>query len=312
MATFSSSQLLSLNGAAGIAARTAANQVAPNLTNGNLAGPSLAGFLTPGPGGLLNNLGKNVSNLFFNPSQLRLQAAQLFSGGMTSAVLPGLNVNPMTSSTEQDWRVRVSVANWGLFTNGPTDLQGALIKTNGVVFPYTPSITVTHNARYQEQALTHSNYKNYFYEGSDVQSITIAGRFTVQNIQEGQYLLAAIYFFRSATKMFFGNDDLAGNPPPLVFLDGFGDFYFPHVSCVVTAFTHTLPQDVDYVQIPISANSNNIVESSLRTGQTVRLPTDSELSVTLQPVYSRRNVYNNFTLANFARGQLLRNNGGFI
>lgn len=312
MALFSSQQLLSLNGAAGINAQAAVNQFAPNFGNGNLAGPSLGLPLTPGPGGLLNNIGKNVSNLFSNPSQLRLQAAQLFPGGKITDMLPGLNVNALTSSTEKDWRVRISITNWSLFANGPTDLQGALIKTNGVIFPYTPSVSVTHNARYQEQGLTHSNYKNYFYEGSDVQAITITGKFTVQNIQEGQYLLAAIYFFRSATKMFFGDEELAGNPPPLVFLDGYGDFYFPHVSCVVTAFSHSLPTDVDYVQIPISSNSNNVIESALRSSQTVRLPTDSELSVTLQPVYSRRNVYNNFTLNKFSRGKLLANNGGFL
>ena len=37
-------------------------------------------------------------------------------------------------------------------------------------------------------------------EGSEAGSIMINGEFPIQNIAEGQYLLAAVYFFRAATK----------------------------------------------------------------------------------------------------------------
>jgi len=247
----------------------------------------------------------------------RLGAAGLFPGGASTGKKGNPTVNIQAqgkTSKSTDWRVKI-----GLPVNFPSaifnqvgdastvqSVQQILTRTNGVVFPYTPSITVTHNARYQEQALTHSNYKNYFYEGSDVGEISITGDFTVQNIDEGQYLLAAIYFFRSCTKMFFGADELAGNPPPIVFLDGYGDFYFPHVSCVVKSFSHVLPPDVDYLEIPsgdqgrvIGDPNNNIMNA------TVRLPTSSQLTVVVQPVYSRNNVYNNFSLSQFGQGKLL-------
>ena len=80
------------------------------------------------------------------------------------------------------------------------------MQTNGVIFPYTPQIQVTHQARYNPQIVTHSNYASYFYEGSEISAINVTADFTVQNIAEGQYLLAAVYFFRAVTKMFFGND----------------------------------------------------------------------------------------------------------
>lgn len=256
------------------------------------------------------------------PTTSRLSASGLRQGGAPSAAIQGAGPNVgvtiitphnANNPTNSDWRVRISIPTGnGIFYNDPDNqLQQILKSTNGVIFPYTPSVTVTHSARYQEQALTHNNYKNYFYEGSGVDAITISGDFTVQNPSDGMYLLAAIYFFRSATKMFFGGDFLAGNPPPVVFLDGYGDFYFPHVSCVVTSFQHTLPPDVDYVEIPYSQNASASVRSVTSKLKT-RLPTTSQLSVTVQPIYSRNNIHNNMTLTDFSRGALLSGNGGFL
>jgi hypothetical protein len=110
-------------------------------------------------------------------------------------------------------------------------------------------------ANYSTAVLTHSNYSAHFYNNSDVSDITISGEFTVQSQEEGQYLMAAIYFLRASTKMFFGQGANIGNPPPILFLDGYGSHYFPHVPCVITNFTHNLSNDVDYVQVPITQTS---------------------------------------------------------
>ena len=255
----------------------------------------------------------SIRNLF-NPSSTRLNTAGLNLGGSQVSYLtktPTVNINTQAGTPKSaDWRVRISLPagfNKSLFNSQqyPT-LQKILDRTNGVVFPYTPTVTVTHNARYQEQALTHSNYKNYFYEGSDVAAITISGDFTVQNIDDGQYLLSCIYFLRSCTKMFFGNDSLAGTPPPMVYLDGYGSFYLPHVSCVITSFQHTMPDGVDYLEIPMSSGTvTSPNKNAVPSTGTVRLPTASQLQVTLQPVYSRAATYNRFTLGQFAQGALL-------
>jgi hypothetical protein len=286
-----------------------------------------AGFeqQTPAPPGGVLDTALNI----LDPKGIRLQVAGLFNGGISSmfkkrSSTPGVTSTGPTgavSKNNSDWRVRISLpTSAGLFYQDPGNtLQSLLKRTNGVIFPYTPTVTVAHNARYQEQALNHSNYKNYFYEGSDVSAISISGEFTVQNVDEGLYLLAAIYFFRSATKMFFGKDDLAGNPPPIVYLDGYGDFYFPHVSCVITSFSHTMPAEVDYVEIPYSGAAgglqtlyeNDGTSSSSKTN-IVRLPTTSQITVNVQPVYSRSNVHNNMTLNEFSKGKLLSGRGGFL
>jgi hypothetical protein len=207
-----------------------------------------------------------------------------------------------------------------IFYNNPNNpILYPLSQTNGVVFPYTPSITITHNARYGTSQLTHSNYAAYNYEGSEVQSISINAEFSIQNIEEGQYLAAVIQFFRSCTKMFTGASQLAGTPPPMVFLDGYGPTYLPHVPCVVTSFSHTMPPEVDYVEVPVGAAVSGISGSAFNTDNfsaRTRLPTLSTVALTLQPVYSRNNIAQNFTLENFSSGALMQDStsptGGFI
>ena len=255
-----------------------------------------------------------------DPSKSRLQAAKLLPGGVSSTMPRGVTNTSTTINTAaagafaKDWRVSLTLADPKLFDiskGSAGNIQSILADNGGVVFPYVPSVSVQVTARYQEQALTHSNYKNYFYDGSEVMPITIQGDFTVQNIAEGQYLLAAIYFFRSATKMFFGGQAHTGNPPPLLKLNGYGQHYFPNVSCVATSFTHQMSPDVDYVEIPVPGAPVGFGQSRSSAGrQTVRLPTTSQISVIVQPVYSRQNIHNNFSLDKFAKGQLLTN--GFL
>lgn len=254
--------------------------------------------LAPGANGLLTDIAGSVFNVNFNGTD-------------------GSTINP-----EYDWRVRISMARptADLFYNRTDNpILGPLRETSGVIFPYTPTLSITHNAKYGSTPLTHSNYSSYFYEGSEVSAINISGEFTVQNIKEGLYLMAVIQFFRTVTKMFFGADQNAGSPPPLVFLDGFGPAYLPHVPSVVTSFSHTMPGEVDYVSIPVGATLNNTglqLPTTVNLGGPVRLPTSSTVNITLQPVYSRQNIARNFTLDRFSRGALIQNGnspiGGFL
>jgi hypothetical protein len=231
-----------------------------------------------------------------------------------------------------DWRVRVSLApNSKYFYNdsnnnllspligggngGDNSVASALgqlaglggARRIGVVFPYTPTITMQHTANYTAQKLTHNNYTQHFYDNSEVGAITLTTDFTVQNVNEGQYLLAAIYFFRSCTKMFFGQDPNAGNPPPIVFLNGYGQYYLPNVPCVVTSFSHTMPSDVDYMDIPEPAVTRTGYNPQVfnRRLNSTRMPTTSQMTVTLQPVYSRLAQSQGFSLEDFARGSLV-------
>jgi hypothetical protein len=140
--------------------------------------------------------------------------------------------------------------------------------TDGVIFPYTPTITTAYKANYSNYDLTHSNYRGYFYQNSYVDPIQINATFTAQNTAEANYLLAVIQFFRSVTKMFYGQDAQRGAPPPLTYLTGLGEFQFNEHPCVVSQFNYTLPADVDYIRAG-SPNQLGTNQISQRDRQTV-------------------------------------------
>lgn len=308
---------------------------------------------------------KSSASSLLNPGIARLERANLQAGGASSGTKqePNIGFVPANGNgpAESDWRVRIGLAdNAKIFykdSASSLSLLAPLIETNGVIFPYTPSISVTHSANYTSQSLTHSNYAMSFFKNSEVNDIQIQGDFTVQNEVEGQYLMAAVYYLRACTKMFFGQGANAGQPPPIVFLNGYGSHYFPNVPCVITSFTHTLPPDVDYLQIPINTTTLEEVEASGASEQFgkvnlfddgkgnlstnsyapdfnrdtkprattkktqfstmttyTRLPTQSNISLTVRPIYSRKNLHDNFNLDKFAAGGLLGGNGlgGFL
>jgi hypothetical protein len=253
----------------------------------------------------------------FDPASVRLEVSNLLTGGTRNPKSKSKagGATPRFSSDIADWRVKVKLAESAkYFYKGPdAGILAPLINTDGVIFPYTPQVSVTHTARYASQQLTHSNYTNYAYEGSEVAAISITGDFTAQNSTEAAYVLACIHFFRSATKMWFGGTNLTGNPPPMLFLSGYGNSYFPNVPCVLTSFQHTMPQDVDYVQAMSSVTFNlptsekNKTVAVMPTLNTM-VPTMSQIQITLQPIYSRKNISENFDLNEFAKGTLI---GGY-
>jgi hypothetical protein len=149
-----------------------------------------------------------------------------------------------------DWRVRLALAPNAtyLYKDSNNAVLKPLAGTSGVVFPYMPKIETSYTANYSDTALTHSNYKGYFYNSSFVGDINITGTFTAQDTREANYLLAVIHFFRSVTKMFYGQDPQRGSPPPLVYLSGLGNYQFNNHPCVVKTFQYSLPNDVDYIR----------------------------------------------------------------
>ena len=231
-------------------------------------------------------------------SDLTLQQVAQGNSTATSATSVTYANNGVT-----DWRVKVSVGSGSsiLYEESNAKMLAPIRHTGGFIFPISPQVQMTHTAKYSAQSLTHSNYAMQFYEGSEVGPIQINGEFPVQTVEEGRYLLAAIHFFRAATKMYWAKDKLAGTPPPMVFLTGFGEFYFPKVPCVITSFMHTMPEDKDFIEIPPPEGIN---------GLPTRLPTQSTVALILQPIYSRESL-TQFSVEDLANGRLL-GKGGFI
>lgn len=292
-----------------------------------------------------NNGNQTTTAGSVNPADARLAKAKLQKGGSSTPNSATQDPKVQFGSTDDsgnDWRVKISISPsskilyWDpTVTGNVPGLLAPLKQTDGFIFPYVPQVTVAHSANYTSVPLTHSNYAQYFYESSSVASINISGDFTVQNLDEARYFLAGIYYFRSLTKMFYGmTGDYQGSPPPIVYLDGFGQHYLPHISCVITNFSHTMPGDVDYIEVntPQSVtttkskadNSSSYYQlpgqgagaGTELTTQTIntafnRVPTSSTFSLTLQPVISRTQAIN-FDYHQFARGAQIPGKGSLF
>ena len=200
-------------------------------------------------------LDENNNPVYIGGDFVEPATADLATVGRNNARAQAARSAAENTPSSADWRVRLSLAAGSDYLYNQDDQSGGsgilapLRNTNGVVFPYTPTIETQYHAKYQTSDLVHSNYRAYFYQNSYVDIINVKGTFTAQDTKEAQYLLAVVHFFRSVTKMFYGSkDNYAGTPPPLVYLNGFGKFQFNNHPCLVTSFNYSLPSDVDYIR----------------------------------------------------------------
>lgn len=245
-----------------------------------------------------------------------------------------------------DWRVRLALSddpsvNYLYKAPNPGILK-PLLATSGVIFPYTPTITVNYAANYNATDLVHSNYKVNQYSNSSVDQISIQGEFTAQDDYEANYLLAAIHFFRSATKMFYGQDQnpRRGTPPPLCYIYGMGSYQFAGQPLAIAGFSYNLPNNVDYISTSVGTGAaptaaattppNRTAGTGVQAGGVAEppqftpiaepntiswVPTRIQLSITCVPMMSRNQVSNEFSFEKYATGALLNGvgkaSGGF-
>lgn len=329
--------------------RTSAQDVQPSPASGQIAYDD-EGNLMPGYSLDENNNPVFVGNGFVEPATLAL--ANAGRAAVTSGVIQAQNQETNTSLSQQlpantDWRVTLRLAPGATYLYKAPDagLLQPLKVTNGVIFPYTPQISTAYKANYSHYDLTHSNYRGYFYQNSYIDAINLNATFTAQSTSDAAYVLAVIHFFRSVTKMFYGNDAQRGSPPPLVFLSGLGDYQFNNHPCLVQAFNYTLPPDVDYISsgspnnlglnlqplqnlysttlnavsptvtrlaaafLPVGAQNTAPAPLQALLNNPTYVPSKIEITITLLPVQTRQQVSTQFSLKNFANGQLLK--GGF-
>ena len=238
-----------------------------------------------------------------------------------------------------DWRVRLSIppsaaelrsAIFGAST-GSSQILDPLRKSDGMFWPLTPSVIIQHSANYNALAQTHSNFPFQAYQNSQVDQINIIGEFPVQNSSDAKHWVATVHFLRTVTKMFFGreqNQDLKGNPPPILFLNGYGDHVFKNIPVIVNTFNVELRSGIDYIstsQPRTFGKSGSTYDAAFedqsytdRTAKgendTTWAPTLSNISVLITPVYSRQSV-SEFSLSEFAKNGQINVRGekiGFI
>ena len=322
---------------------------APNPYPGGLPYDEESGLLNPGFTLNERNEPVFVGFDFVEPATQASAAQSRIEAQTREAQRQQTYIDQQRQINNQDWRVRLSLAPQSNYLYNVPDagILNPLQPSNGVIFPYTPQISTSYKANYSPTDLTHSNYRGYFYQNSYTDSVTVTATFTAQNTREASYLLAVIHFFRSVTKMFYGQSQNLGSPPPICYLNGLGEFQFNKHPVVVSQFNYTLPSDVDYIragssnnlqlnQDPLRSKQSTTTNSGLnsvlrlanaflkpgaspgqppptsfltRVNSPTYVPTKMEIVITLLPMQSRTQVSQQFNLQTFANGQQLR--GGF-
>jgi hypothetical protein len=215
--------------------------------------------------GAVTNIAGNVGNIAGNVSRVAGALSGITNPSQLGSALRSLGLPPggelSTRNAAQaafggqgdaDWRVKITSP------------------IGGFTFPYTPTIALTGSAVYDEVNVTHQNYQFTFFQNGRAEQIQMSAPFNVEDAEEASYWLGAILFLRRAVKMLPG-----GNPPPICKLSGYGDYVLPNVPCVIKSWNVDMPQDVNYINIGGSW-----------------VPVKSTLSLTLQPVYSRKDTLN--------------------
>jgi len=245
-----------------------------------------------------------------------------------------------------DWRVRLSLPKWPSFRTSP--VLKPLKDSGGLIFPYTPTITIQQQTSYSQMAPIHNNYAFNAFKNSDPGTIQISAPMFVEDTEQALYWIAMLHYLRSISKMFSGNDPKAGNPPPIVNLNGYGNFVFKNVPVVIANFNITLDKDCDYIGCNVVGSAmgavagladsiggladnfgkENISDLTGTLGQIAGLlgtfgiggstsggvthvPTKSTFTVTLKPTYSRTNV-RKFSLDQFVTGGYMSGATGYI
>lgn len=257
--------------------------------------------------GILNTkadfLGKSVqgvSSALFGKMKRTKNTLSKFTDGQLSIdptnLVTRFNSTGKTKGPDDlDWRVSLSMPHSikTIMSGSKTLLDPLKATGDRLVFPYTPTVLVGHSANWNAMQPVHTNYPFYAYENSRVDQMTITADFYVQTQEEAQYWVAAVHYLRTMTKMAYGASPDRGQPPPVVYLNGYGDFTFKNVPVIITNFQFDLKREIDYVstKLDVGGTSNNAQDTGDVGSQGISgyawAPTESLLTVGVVPQYSR-------------------------
>jgi hypothetical protein len=209
---------------------------------------------------------------------------------------PAASANSATTSNADFNRVRLSAQSDDIYGSG---IMTPLKSTKGVLFPYTPQITTAEHPDYQEMQMVHANQGYYAYSRTRNVEFRIAAKFTVQNNDEGKYAMAALHFFRTCSRMNFGQKDpYKGLPPPILLLSGYGQYIFNNVRVLLTQVSYDFPDNVDMVTVTMDKG-------------TVRLPALMRFDISLVSQQTPSKYRTDFNLEDYRTGTLLEGGKGW-
>jgi hypothetical protein len=256
-----------------------------SLTNTTASGATATGI--PGVDASLLN--------YFNTAATGVNLTAATGNSATQSA--STNPSATLTGTQSDYRLRL--AHLSGYSNPYPGILAPLAATQGLMFPYTPTIAFTQEVDYANMQMTHSNTDYYSFTRSPNTSLSINAKFSVQNQTEGQYVTAALMFLKSVSKMNFGqNDANAGLPPPILTLNGYGTYNFNKVRVFLKNHSYSYEEGMDLVKVTVGSGF-------------MMLPALFTVSLSLTSQQTPRAMRQDFTLDSYRDGTLLAK-GGWI
>jgi|TARA_R110002074_G_scaffold336462_1_gene506980 hypothetical protein len=193
-----------------------------------------------------------------------------------------VSLKPKPGNKEWDW----------------TGMLEPLKHNKGVIFPYTPTISMGQNTNYGSYDPVHTNYQPNYWINTPNPTISVTTTFANQTQADAKYNAASIHFFKSCMKGHFGeNDSNPGLPPPILMFSGYGGLHAKSVPVLVSSFQYTMQESDDYITVVLNGEEHSMPITFMGT---------LELVVQQNP----QKVKNEWSHSEYRNGNLL--NGGFI
>ena len=147
-------------------------------------------------------------------------------------------------------------------------LRSQLGKAQGLIFPYTPKISMSYNVNYEKTDFIHSNLSFNSYKNSPPPTISLNAKFTADTKANAIHMLSAVWFLQACSKCDTGlntmskgdnkntaNRSGAGLPPPVLYLNGYANL-MDNIPVIIDGFTVDYPDDIDYVRLDLQMAIN--------------------------------------------------------
>lgn len=155
-------------------------------------------------------------------------------------------------------------------------IQAQLGEVGGLIFPYTPKISMSYAVNYETTDIPQSNVQYNSYKNSPPPSIDVTAHFTADNNGQAKHMLSAIWFLQALSKCDVGDGKTyytttvksgGGLPPPVLYFNAYEQM-LENIPVVLKAFNFSYPDDIDYVNLIINMenyNEYNDIDNSFMT-----------------------------------------------
>lgn len=155
-------------------------------------------------------------------------------------------------------------------------IQAQLGEVGGLIFPYTPKISMSYAVNYETTDIPQSNVQYNSYKNSPPPSIDVTAHFTADNNGQAKHMLSAIWFLQALSKCDVGDGKTyytttvksgGGLPPPVLYFNAYEQM-LENIPVVLKSFSFSYPDDIDYVNLIINMenyNEYNDIDNSFMT-----------------------------------------------